>query len=488
MLFNSLAFLIFFPLTTLIYFLIPYRFRWLWLLLISAYFYMSFVPVYILILVVTIVIDFFSGRFIERSVGRSKKMFLFLSIFTNAGMLFFFKYFNFFNENLSIFTGLLNVTYHPLILKIALPIGLSFHVFQSISYTVEVYRGHQKAESNIGVLALYVLFYPQLVAGPIERPQNLLHQFYEHHQFEIRRVLRGLALMLGGFLKKIVIADRLSQFVDPVFNSVGDYSGISFVIALVFFAFQIYCDFSGYVDVARGAAEVLGFRLMDNFRQPYFAISVGDFWKRWNISLSSWLRDYVYIPLGGSRVSAVRWAFNITVTFLLSGLWHGANWTYVFWGALHASYLIVERFVSRLKSFFPKFLIPYHFVILFFQRIWTFSVILIAWAFFRAHSFHDAWYMISHLKEGWSQVIDGFSNQQFLHHSIFMGYEKGEFLIGSISILILLVFEFFQRKGEIRSYINRQPLFVISCIYSLGLLALLVFGKFSGQEFIYFQF
>src|SRR5678815_1064118 len=219
-------------------------------------------------------------------------------------------------------------------LKIILPIGLSFHTFQAMSYTIEVYRGNQKAERNFGIYALYVMFYPQLVAGPIERPQNLLHQFYENHKFDYERVVNGLKLILWGFFKKLVIADRLALYVGAVYNNPTHHTGLSFIMATIFFAFQIYCDFSGYSDIAIGAAKVMGFKLMTNFNRPYFARSISEFWKRWHISLSTWFKDYLYISLGGNRVSVPRWYFNLFIVFLVSGLWHGANWTYIIWGCL----------------------------------------------------------------------------------------------------------------------------------------------------------
>lgn len=225
-------------------------------------------------------------------------------------------------------------------LKLLLPIGLSFHTFQSLSYVIEVYRGHQKAERNFGIYALYVMFYPQLVAGPIERPKNLLHQFYEEHYFDYQRVVDGLKLMLWGLFKKVVIADRLSVLVNEVYGNPSGHQGFLLVIATVFFAFQIFCDFSGYSDMAIGSAQVMGFKLMDNFNRPYFSKSIAEFWKRWHISLSSWFRDYIYIPLGGNRVPQWRMCCNLFLTFLLSGLWHGANWTFVIWGGLNGFYMV----------------------------------------------------------------------------------------------------------------------------------------------------
>jgi len=340
MLFNSFEFLIFFIIVTSLYFSIPHKFRWALLLFASCVFYMFFIPAYILILIFTIVIDYFAGILIENAVGKKRKHFLWLSLAANIGVLAFFKYYNFFNENL---TEILSVsgTKNPIpYLNIILPIGLSFHTFQAMSYTIEVYRNHQKAERHFGIYALYVLFYPQLVAGPIERPQNLLHQFREKHFFEYNRVVDGLKLMAWGLFKKVVIADRLAAMVDVVYDDPSHHFGLQVIIATVFFAFQIYCDFSGYSDMAIGAARIMGFKLMTNFNRPYFSKSISEFWKRWHISLSTWFRDYLYIQLGGNKVVRSRWYFNLFITFVISGLWHGANWTYIIWESLHGAYLI----------------------------------------------------------------------------------------------------------------------------------------------------
>src|SRR6266550_979853 len=340
MLFNSFTFLIFFPIVVAIYFAIPHRFRLAWLLAASCYFYMAFIPIYILILFFTIAVDYAAGILIENAEGRRRRLFLLMSIIANVGVLAIFKYFNFLNANARAIAEVFHWPYGVPALSVILPIGLSFHTFQAMSYTIEVYRGRHSAERNPGIFALYVMFFPQLVAGPIERPQNLLHQFYEKHEFEYDRVADGLRRMAWGLFMKVVIADRLADYANPVYNSPYNYGGLTFVVATIFFALQIYCDFAGYSHIAIGAAEVMGFKLMRNFNRPYLSRSISEFWSRWHISLSSWFRDYVYIPLGGNRAAMPRWYYNLFVTFLLSGLWHGANWTFVIWGALNGFYLI----------------------------------------------------------------------------------------------------------------------------------------------------
>ncbi|MFY7887527.1 MAG: MBOAT family O-acyltransferase, partial [Spirosomataceae bacterium] len=335
MLFNSLEFLIFFPLVTILYFLIPYKFRWLLLLLASCYFYMAFVPIYMLILGFTIVVDYYAGIWIEAAEGKKRKAYLTLSLIANIGVLAVFKYYNFINTNL---TWLLSgfVLKNPIpFLKILLPIGLSFHTFQAMSYTIEVYRGNQKAERHFGIYSLYVMFYPQLVAGPIERPQNVLHQFYEKYDFDYQRVTDGLKLMAWGMFKKVVIADRAALFVNTVYDHPYEKTGFPLIISTIFFSFQIFCDFSGYSDIALGSAQVMGFELMKNFDRPYFSKTMSEFWRRWHISLSTWFRDYLYISLGGNRVAKWRKEYNLFIVFLVSGIWHGASWNFIIWGAIH---------------------------------------------------------------------------------------------------------------------------------------------------------
>ncbi|MEO5585122.1 MAG: MBOAT family O-acyltransferase, partial [Flavobacteriales bacterium] len=350
MLFNSTEFLVFFPVVVGLFFALPHKWRWLLLLVASCVFYMAFVPVYILILGFTIAVDYFAGILIEQARGSTRKRWLVISIFANVGVLAIFKYYAFLTGNLEAFLASVGVVRHFPDLGILLPIGLSFHTFQSLSYTIEVYRGHVPAERRFGIFALYVMFFPQLVAGPIERPQSLLPQFHARRPFNMDDLTWGLVKMAYGFFKKVVVADRLALFVDPVYADLGSRNSFTILVATVFFAIQIYCDFSGYSDIAIGAARVMGFRLMENFRRPYLAASVSEFWSRWHISLSSWFRDYLYIPLGGNRVLKWRWYYNLMITFLVSGLWHGANWTYVIWGALHGSYLVASIMLKRPSS------------------------------------------------------------------------------------------------------------------------------------------
>jgi alginate O-acetyltransferase complex protein AlgI len=338
MLFNSIEFLIFFPLVTLLFYFLPHRFRWFHLLVASCVFYMFFIPVYILILFFTIIVDYFAGILIENAKGSQRKFYLILSLVANIGVLAVFKYYNFFIGN---FNMLAHQDMLPL-LNIILPIGLSFHTFQAMSYTIEVYKGNQKPERHFGIYALYVMFYPQLVAGPIERPQNLLSQFRAKHYFNADSFFDGLRLMLWGFFKKVVIADRIVSYVDAIYGHPSDYMNwLNCLLATFFFTIQIYCDFSAYSDIAIGAAKCMGFDLMTNFKRPYSASNIHEFWGRWHISLSTWFKDYLYIPLGGSRKSKLRKYLNQLFVFLVSGFWHGANWTFILWGAMHGGFNII---------------------------------------------------------------------------------------------------------------------------------------------------
>jgi alginate O-acetyltransferase complex protein AlgI len=442
---------------------------------------MAFVPAYILILGFTIVIDYFAGIWIENTKGSNRKLFLIFSLIANIGVLAFFKYFNFFNLN---FTYLLNgfgVENHLPYLSILLPIGLSFHTFQAMSYTIEVYRGNHPAEKHFGIYALYVMFYPQLVAGPIERPQNILYQFREKHDFNYNLVTSGLKLATWGLFKKVVIADRLSIVVDAVYNHPTHFNSLSLLIATIFFAFQIFCDFSGYSDMAIGIARVMGFELMTNFNKPYHAKSLHEFWQRWHISLSTWFRDYLYISLGGNRVSIPRWYFNLFIVFLISGLWHGANWTYVIWGALHGFYLIFALITKSFREKISKLLLIDK--ISFLSTITTFLLVAFAWIFFRADNVQTAIYIAKHIFTGIPELI---KNPHNLQQD--MGLNNKQMGLSVLLILFLEVVHYLQSQTNIIYQLAQKPAYIRFAIYYILLIAIIVFGEFSHRQFIYFQF
>lgn len=487
MIFNSFQFLFFFIIVTVLYFTLPHKYRWLLLLLSSCYFYMAFIPVYILILGFTIVIDYFAGIFLEQSPPKHKKLFLIGSLIANIGVLAVFKYFNFISFNIHELLTAVGYSSPVFYLSILLPIGLSFHTFQAMSYTIEVYRGNQKAERNFGIYALYVMFYPQLVAGPIERPQNLLHQFYEKHYFDYDRVTHGLKLMAWGLLKKVIIADRLASMVDVVYNNPHDHHGLSLIIATIFFSFQIYCDFSGYSDMAIGAAEIMGFKLMKNFDRPYSSKSIHEFWKRWHISLSTWFKDYLYISLGGNRVSVPRWYLNLFIVFLVSGLWHGASWTFVIWGALHGFYLIFALATRTLRERINHFIgmDKYATINAVLQKLTTFVLVTFAWIFFRANSLSDALYIIKNSFTGLIIDLEHLWNRVPL--TLNLGSER-KIIIALVFIIFMELVQKYQEKQVISNWLTARPAVIRFGIYYAYLIALLFLGNNASKQFIYFQF
>jgi len=487
MLFNSLEFMVFFPVVTALYFVLPHRCRWALLLTASCVFYMAFVPVYILILAATTVIDYYAALWIEASTGKRKKRFLIVSIVSTCSFLFVFKYFNFVNGNLAELARRLDWNYPIESLAIILPIGLSFHTFQSLSYVIEVYWGRQKAERHLGLYALYVMFYPQLVAGPIERPSNLLPQFREVHRFDYQQVTGGLKRMAWGLFKKVVIADRLALAVHRVYENPTEFEGPALILATVFFAFQIYCDFSGYSDIAIGAAKVMGFDLMENFNRPYFAKSVGEFWKRWHISLSTWFRDYVYIPLGGNRVSSGRHYRNLFIAFVISGLWHGANWTFVLWGAINGMYLIISQATQGLQAKAAAWIgfVRYPRLRQAAQIARTFTLICIAWIFFRAETLSDAWYILTHLGTGLTQCLRvGYLTETLAA----MGLGPQGFIVAVLVIALLEGVHLLERRGTLWQRLSEKPLWVRWSVYYAMLLGIVFLGVFGKTAFIYFQF
>jgi len=486
--FVSSQFLLFFPVVTVLYFVIPHRFRWALLLAASCYFYMAFVPVYLLILLFTVSIDYVAAILIERTSDQQrKKSFLTLSILANLGVLAFFKYFNFANANLASLAGFLHWNYPIGSLSIILPIGLSFHTFQAISYTIEVYRGNQKVERHFGIYALYVMFYPQLVAGPIERPQNMLRQFRDVHTPDYERITDGLKQIAWGLFKKVVIADRLAVLVNEVFSNSYNYNGVVLLAASVSFAFQIFCDFSGYCDIALGAAKVMGFKLMTNFDRPYSSASFSEFWRRWHISLSTWFRDYLYIPLGGSRVLPLRHATNLMIVFVVSGLWHGANWTFVVWGAIHGLLQVIEIQVKRLGQQLPekiRAIITDTRVARTVRVILVFAMVDFAWIFFRANDLDQALNFVSGLV---SRFGSGLNTNTLSTISSLLG-GRSELIIAFAAIAVMEAVHYTQARTSVSQLIRRQSLVVRWTLYAILVVSICALGLLGQQQFIYFQF
>ncbi len=481
MLFNSLQFLIFFPLVVAAYFLLPYRFRWMLLLGASYYFYMCWKPEYALLLMLSTVIDYYTGIQMGKAASRrQRKFYLGLSLSSNLGILLLFKYFNFLNASARAAFDHINVFYNVPMFELLLPVGISFYTFQTLSYSIDVYRGSIEPEKHLGMFALYVTFFPQLVAGPIERSTNLLPQFYRQHNVDRHRIIDGLKIMLWGFFKKIVIADRLAVYVNQAYNHPADASGINLLIATYFFALQIYCDFSGYSDIAIGAAKVMGFDLMENFRQPYLSKSIAEFWQRWHISLSTWFKDYLYIPLGGNRVAKWRWCGNLFLVFLVSGLWHGANWTFVIWGALHGFYLVFAiltnngrgKLLQALRLHRLKGLVQVSRIML------TFHLVLFAWIFFRANNLADAFLIIEKIFHA-------------LIGALRLGALPSVSLIETRDLLLLLglaiLMSFYERWRWSLGVLLKNRYAGIA-FASLLFWVIWVWGAFNDQQFIYFQF
>lgn len=400
MTFNSWEFLLFYPVVLLLYFVLPQKTRWPMLLVASYFFYMCYSPDLVFLILGTTFISWGASRIIDRTDKVAiKRLAIVVTLVVSLGVLFFYKYFNFLSTALSSVIGLFGVTSDPVLLDLVLPVGISFYTFQTLSYAIDVYRGDVKAERNFFFYALFVSFFPQLVAGPIERPDNLIPQIREAHPWSTPDAIKGAKHMLVGFFKKVCVADLLSTAVDSVYNSPEEAGSLAIAIATVLFAIQIYCDFSGYTDIAIGCARIMGIRLMKNFDHPYSATTVKEFWARWHISLSSWFRDYLYIPLGGNRCSRPRHLFNLFVVFLVSGLWHGANWTFVVWGALHGLYQVVGTLTARPRARLVERSgrAPSSPAVVWIRRAITFLLVCFAWIFFRANSMSDAVLLIKKL-------------------------------------------------------------------------------------------
>ena len=480
MLFNSYSFLVFFPIVIGLYFLLNPKLRWILLLVSSYYFYMCWNVNYIILIFASTVIDYFAGIGIYRTSKKLNKLvFLSLSLISNLGILFTFKYYGFFSKSTENLLGIFNIAYHFPELDILLPVGISFYTFQTLSYTIDIYRGITIPERHFGRFALYVSYFPQLVAGPIERSYQLLPQLRNFINLNYSNVRDGLVLMTFGFFKKVVIADRLAEYVNLVYNNPGEYGGFSSLIATYFFSFQIYCDFSGYSDIAIGAAMVMGVRLMTNFSQPYFSRNIGEFWSRWHISLSTWFRDYLYIPLGGNRVGRSRWYFNLLFVFVVSGLWHGAGWNFVIWGLLHGVYLLFSALLSgsgvgnnSLEKKRKPF--PMH---QFFQIVLTFHLVLLGWVFFRANSFEDAKLILGSI---WKFDL-GDSGINLFRFPV-------DFSLSIILIGILMIIEYLQVYQNLNQRLGNLPWAGKFVLLALGIGSILLLGKFDGADFLYFQF
>ncbi|MCW5898872.1 MAG: MBOAT family protein [Flavobacteriales bacterium] len=481
MLFNSFEFAVFFPLVAAAYFLLPHRWRWLLLLLASYGFYMAWRVEYAVLLLVSTLVDFTAARGIAKARDpKGRRHWLWLSIAVNLGLLGTFKYFDFINGNLRALAAWGGMDWPVADLDMVLPMGISFYTFQTMSYTIDVYRGHMEPTRHLGRFALFVTFFPQLVAGPIERAPNLLPQFLKRIGLDPTLVTSGLKLMLWGFVKKVVVADRVSLVVDHIYAQPGEMDWTTLVLGGVLFGVQAYCDFSGYSDIAIGAARVLGIRLMRNFRTPYLSASIAEFWTRWHISLNAWFRDYVYIPLGGNRVTAGRWYFNLLVVFFISGLWHGAGWTYVLFGVLHGVYLVAaihsRPFWVRFNAVSGLTHLPrFHHAL---RVAATFGLVTFSWFFFRAEDIGDTITIV--------ERVSTFAHGPLDTASLFTAFKPGILAVTLVLGFGLLLFD---HRIEELVHGTRPLSKAMDLLFHATLLVLLVlFGNYGEVAFMYFQF
>ena len=464
MLFNSVHFLLFFPVVCALFFCWrSVGSRNVFLLLASYYFYMNWQPVYALLLLTSTLITYFAALLMAKSELQSvrRRLWLTLSIVLNLSILFLFKYYQFVADNVTALFCHWGIDLGMPEFPWLLPVGISFYTFQALGYSFDVYRGHISAERNLITYALFISFFPQLVAGPIERSSHLLPQFKKWHSFSYDDAMTGLRWMLWGYFLKLALADRCGIYVDAIYNNLEYHNGTSYLIASLLFPFQIYGDFAGYSLTAIGAARVMGFRLMENFRRPYFAATVSEFWRRWHISLSSWFKDYVYIPLGGNRVSRPRGYFNVMMTMMISGIWHGANWTFIVWGTLHGLMQCIEKMLGLGRASFKGIRRLVHVFITFF---WVSA----AWVFFRADSVSDAMTVLTGicLRPGWPKL------------------NLADWMAAAVALLILFGKEWRDERGKTvcRTRLTEHVRMAMMCAY------LLLFGVLNGDQFIYFQF
>lgn len=505
MLFNSFDFLVFFPFVVAIYFVIPKRVRYIWLLIASYYFYMSWNAKYALLIAFSTCVTWLSGILLGRanqysptklfnlSVSTHKKIIVAGSLLINLGILAFFKYYDFILHNINVTMAVFSIEPFEKPFDLLLPVGISFYTFQALSYTIDVYRGDVPVEKNILKYGLFVSFFPQLVAGPIERSSNLLRQVNEAHHIKLwnlNRVTQGCILMLWGYFLKMVLADRAAIIVNSVYNSFWLHNSCELSIATLFFAFQILCDFAGYSTIAIGAAKVMGFDLMKNFSAPYFSKNIQEFWRKWHISLSSWFRDYLYIPLGGSRCSKLQHYRNIMIVFVVSGIWHGASWSFVIWGFLHGFFQIIglatKPFRNKLYKKHNVKTDAFSWKLL--QIALTFFLVCIAWIFFRANSVPQALTILGTIFTTFS--LDQLSSLKLSS----LGISKPDFIILMISIVALFLVDLLEnnKKMSLDVFLEKQN-FGFRWVVMLALVAVVflygVYGTgIEAQKFIYFQF
>ncbi len=472
--FNSLQYLLFLPITLILYYALPKKLKNPALLIASYYFYACWQPAYACLMLFSTAATYVCGILMHKRAER-KKLWLVLCLVVNFAILFFFKYFNFFFGALGTVLSVDMPT-----LNVLLPVGISFYTFQALGYTMDVYRGTIPAEKSFVDYALFVSFFPQLVAGPIERTGNIIPQLKTPRRPSLKNFQSGLTLIIWGMMKKMIIADNMAVLVNTAYNNAPAHSGKQLAFATVCFAVQIYCDFSAYSDIARGSSRLLGIELMKNFDCPYGAQSIKDFWRRWHISLSTWFKDYLYFPLGGSRKGRVRTLLNLVIVFAVSGLWHGAAFTFVLWGLLHGLYQVIGNLAMPLKKKLYGVIKENNIILQIVRTLCTFILVCIGWVLFRANSVGDAWYI---LKESLtlSGVFDPFS----------LGLETPMLNALFASAIVLFAVDFSNRNGRVSRFVNSHTVLRYA-VYFVILLSIFVFGYygsgFDPQDFVYFQF
>ena len=473
MLFNSMTYAVFLPVVFLLYWLLPHKLRWILLLASSYYFYMSWNAKYVALILTTTVVSYTCALLLERMRSKTgRRILLLFALIICVGILFVFKYYNWAMSSLGFIFSIKASR-----VNLILPVGISFYTFQTLGYVIDVYRSEVKAERHFGIYATFISFFPQLVAGPIERTSNLLPQIKEEKIFDYTAASYGVRLILWGLYKKVVIADNLALMVDSVYGDVTAHVGFRLILATLFFTFQIYCDFSGYSDIAKGSAALLGIKLMDNFKSPYFSSSIREFWSRWHISLSTWFRDYVYIPLGGNRVSALRNIINTIITFSISGLWHGASWSFVAWGGAHGSAQVYENAfgIKKQESRNVYWII---------RVIVVFLFVMFAWIFFRANSLRDAFYVIRYMMSGIRYPIQYVkSGLSFFEIDLMDGLR-----LILVYLLPLCVYDYCSLDHDVNRKIGElKPLW--RHLIMIGVVVvILLFGYYGQSTFVYFQF
>ena len=484
MTFNSFEFLVFYPLVLALYFLLPHKFRWQMLLLASYYFYAAYQYELLFLIFGTTLVSWLMSRLIEKSEsGAKRKLALVFTLFVCLGVLALYKYLDFIVGSIGGILSLFGAAPSFATVSLILPVGISFYTFQTLSYVIDVYRGRIKTEPNFFLYALYVSFFPQLVAGPIERPENLLPQLKEEHKWEKERALFGAKRMMLGFFKKIAVADLVSVYVDGIYNSPEGADAFGIILATLLFAVQIYCDFSGYTDIAIGCAQIMGIKLMKNFDRPYGAKTVKEFWSRWHISLSSWFKDYLYIPLGGNRCKKWRYILNVMIVFAVSGLWHGAKWTFVIWGLLHGVYQVIGSLsIKKRNALISKLGVnPDSALVSSLRRINTFILVCFAWIFFRANSISDIGIILKRLFSGFGSPLESLSR---------MGLSLSGGMICLLAIGIMLILDRivdYENESSYSEVMVKDGGFVY-LLWAIILAWIFLFSKDMISTFIYFQF